>query len=710
MMDYSDVNASTGPACRVTIGSCWISPTSAAVAPLWIWAVCGAALCALPGAAGEIPADKQQPKLIRIFDSRSGLAPGWTDLGWAPRQVQQGAPASLDLSQRGGWILANPGLSGTYQWLTFHVRAPRTYGDFLEVRLDSSEANPFPRLHPTPRHRRDLADGFTEVRFGLRELNPKNLRFDRIVLQAGRDVGHEPVLVDDVALLAGPRVVRMSIDCARGGGPISPLIYGIGPGDAEPLGATGRRWGGNPTTRYNWTLGNTWNAGRDWFFRNLDYSGKPGPEWERWLEENRRHGVASVITLPTIGWVAKDTTSYSFPVALFGPQQAVAPENPDMGNGVGPDGKLLKPLPPERTSVPAPPEFIARWVAAVREKDPSRNVRSYILDNEPTLWSTTHRDVHPDPVSYDELLDTTIRYGSAVRRADPRATIAGPALWGWTAYFYSAQDAVHGFALHTDRLAHGNVPLLPWWLRKMREYEGRTGVRLIDVLDVHFYPQSDVGLGAAGGTDAATAALRIRSTRALWDPSYVDESWIKEPVRLIPRLREWIAENDPGLGISIGEYNFGAEGHMSGGLAVAEALGRFGQNGVDSAFYWSSPLAASPAFYAFRAFRNFDGKGGHFLDQWVPARSDDPLASIFVSRDAGGGHLVGVALNFDPVAEAEASIELAHCGRLKLGRVFSYQGAPGGFVQTSPPMQDESSLRQQLPPYSMTVLDLELKR
>ena len=32
----------------------------------------------------------------------------------------------------------------------------------------------------------------------------------------------------------------------------------------------------------------------------------------------------------------------------------------------------------------------------------------YMLDNEPTLWNSTHRDVHPDPVGYEELLDRTL--------------------------------------------------------------------------------------------------------------------------------------------------------------------------------------------------------------------------------------------------------------------------------------------------------------
>ena len=80
-------------------------------------------------------------------------------------------------------------------------------------------------------------------------------------------------------------------------------------------------------------------------------------------------------------------------------------------------------------------------------------------------------------------------------------------------------------------------------------------------------------------------------------------------------LKEWIAQNHPGLGVSIGEWNFGGEAHMSGGLATAEALGRFGTEGLTSAYYWTSPADRSPSFWAFRAFRNFDGEGGRFLDR-----------------------------------------------------------------------------------------------
>ena len=662
---------------------------------------------------------------VRIFDGRGGFGPGWIDLGWAPRTVAPGGPASLDFADSGGWIVSNPALQGSFGWLTFRIKATAGVGDALEVRLDSSLSENFPRLRAIAQQHRAREDGFEEIWVSMQDLNPRNAPFDRVVFQAAGKLAHDRVLLDEINLVesgapeprfaeheagaARPAVV--TIDCGAAGRPISPLIYGIGGGDDGwwESGATARRWGGNANTRYNWELGNAWNAGSDWFFRNLSYSAAPGPAWARFIDESKSHGVQAVFTVPTIGWVARDTTSYSFPVSVLGPQRHSASENPDMGDGVAPDGTLLKPLAPSRTSVPAPPEFMARWVAAIRRHDTGHAVRGYILDNEPTLWNSTHRDVHPEPVSYAELLERTLGYGAAVRKADPSAIIAGPAAWGWTALFFSAADARENFSFHLDRLTHGSVPLLPWWLRKVRESEKRTGVRLIDLVDVHFYPQaSRIGLGTKGEIGAETNALRIRSTRALWDAEYVDESWIKEPVRLIPRLREWIDENAPGLGISIGEYNFGAEEHMSGGLAVAEALGRFGQQGVTSAYYWTAPPRGSPAFWAFRVFRNFDGRGGRFLDQSVPAHSSDALSSVFASR-AGADHLVAVLLNFNPDSALAAEIVLVGCGEPASRRAFSYAGASAGFTALPSQPQAPGHPRQRLAPYSMAVIDLHLK-
>jgi glycosyl hydrolase family 44 len=507
---------------------------------------------------------------------------------------------------------------------------------------------------------------------------------------------------------------QITLDCRKARHRINPLIYGVGHSertDAEralpwELGATAWRWGGNSSTRYNWELGNAWNTGSDWFFRNVDYSGVPGPAYARFIEETRAHRLATALSVPIIGWVAKDTSSAAFPVSRFGQQRAVDPESGTAGNGVSREGRALEPDSPARTSVPAPPEMIGRWIRTIRAEDQrrgARGVQMYILDNEPMLWHETHRDVHPQPVGYDELLERTIRYGTEIRRADPDAVIAGPALWGWPAYFYSAIDAHNGFSRRPDRKAHGDLPLLVWYLQKLAAYEKETGVRILDIVDVHFYPQGEgIGVGAAGETDARTAARRIRSVRGLWDPTYRDESYIAEPVRLLPRLREWIDSSYPGRGISIGEYNFGAERDNSGGLALAEALGRFAEANLTSAFYWTAPPRGSPPFWAFRAYRNFDGEGGRFQDVFLQAISMDRL-SLFASRDEKSERLVLMAVNAREDA-ARIDLRLEGCGAPAQARQFSSTG--GEPVRRDLP--GRPALQASLPARSISVLDVRL--
>jgi hypothetical protein len=243
-------------------------------------------------------------------------------------------------------------------------------------------------------------------------------------------------------------------------------------------------------------------------------------------------------------------------------------------------------------------------------------------------------------------------------------------------------------------------------MAKMRAHEHQLGIKLLDVLDVHYYPAADgVGVETSGATDEATNAKRLRSTRALWDPSYTDESWIREPVELIPRLKRWIASAAPGLGIAIGEYSFGAAEHPSGGLAQAEALGRFGTEGLTAAFYWRRPPTNSPVYWAFRAYRNFDGKGGHFLDYSVPVAARGENASLFVSRSAAGDHLVAVLLNLDPSAPLDADIDLSACGAGFGERAFVYAGSRAGFSAATASRASGAVLRQTAAPYSITVLD-----
>jgi len=643
-----------------------------------------------------------------IYDGE--MKPGWQDWGWGQHELGNG-PARINLSQYGGWILHHDPQANRYGALTFRMKAPAAFGNFLQVQLAGGQGdNSFPTVDVVPERTRKAQDGWLEVYIPWRDLSPSGAPFDRIVVHAKSSVGSELVSFDKIGLTrfdakaaaaASPLYkVSLVVNCNAPTQPISPYIYGIA-ADTWSSGATARRWGGNPNTRYNWQI-NAYNTGKDWFFENQNAS-----DYRTFLRDNLSHKWASALTIPMIGWVSKDGSSVGFPKSVFPNQHAEDPGR-GAGDGIDPDGKtLLTPGSPTQTSVAASPEFIQKWIEAIKKQDEkagTRSVQMYILDNEPNLWNANHRDVHPAPLTYDELLDRTLRYGAVIRATDPQALIAGPAEWGWTGYLYSAADLAAGVGSRPDRRAHGDVPLIPWYLKKLHEHDVAAGSKSLDVLDVHFYPQQNGVYG--GAVDPATAALRLRSTRALWDPTYKDESWINDTVRLIPRLKEWVAQNYPGLGISIGEYNFGGEQHMSGALALAEALGRFGTGGVTYAFYWLMPPVNSPAYWAFRAYRNFDGQGGHFLEESVPTQMASNV-SLFASRDKSGKHLVLIALNLDPASAAQASINLDGCGAIAKRRRFNYDG-------TTPQPTDEGiatkpALDERLLPYSINVFDIELK-
>ncbi len=662
-------------------------------------------------------------EVLVVYDG--GLRNGWSDYGWSSTR-QLGATARIDMGNWQGWLLDRSSQPLEAGEVTLRYRASADLGEFLQIGLTATGQSDVVTELPLPRTTAG-ADGFRTVSVPVAKFSP-SLGFYQIRLRPNRQL---PVgtIVEFASILAvakprsgestdgrsgtSTKRATVSIDCqSPKRKAIDPRIYGIGfsgasylTADPAKLGATINRWGGNPTSRFNWKLGNVWNVALDYFWRNVTVADNTSNALEAFFAKNKDAGRLNAVTVPMLGWVAKDAVSYSFAVSAFGRQQASDPGNPDIGNGRSADGRKLPPPDPRTTSVAVGPDDVRQWVASSLKG----RTNMYFLDNELELWNDTHRDVHPEATTYDEVLETGIRYASAIKTADPSAVVAGPASWGWPAYFYSAADAEAGFDKAPDRKSNGDVPLLAWYLRKMKEHEDRTGQRLLDVLDIHFYPQqSNVYGGGVGGLDASTAKLRIRSTRALWDPTYVDESWIGEPIALLPRMRKLINDNYPGTGLSIGEWSFGGEGHMSGGLATAIALGRFGTEGVTAAFYWTAPPANSPTFWAFRAFRNFDGKGGRFLDNSVETTSSSNAVSAFSSTNTNDSELVSVLVNTDPDKAYSVPIATKNCGRLATVETYTFDGSPLGF-RSVPRSGRSAGPVVALPPSSIVVMKASMR-
>jgi hypothetical protein len=231
---------------------------------------------------------------------------------------------------------------------------------------------------------------------------------------------------------------------------------------------------------------------------------------------------------------------------------------------------------------------------------------------------------------------------------------------------------------------------LNFYLQQMSTAGTTAGRRLLDALDVHWYPEAR-GACAGNATDgcritdnnneAGVVAARKAAPRSLWDPAYTETSWITQystlgPIRLLPRLKDKITANYPGTHLAITEYNYGGANHISGAIAQADVLGIFGREGLYAATLW--PLESNNNFIygGFEIFRNYDGANGTFGDTSIRATNSDIVnASVYASVSAGNaGRMVVVAINKSDSAQT-AGIAVTHTTQFHTAQVYQLTSA-----------------------------------
>jgi len=627
-----------------------------------------------------------------------------------------------------GWYPENSGTDITgFRNVSFSIKVLGDSPGGLSIKLNNSANRKTTKDASVGDYCPDLADGqWHEIVIPLVDLygdktefdprkaweldfdswEPKQRKFSVYIDDIGFD--NRPVRAHSVwvrlpeerqaAALAKGAEVTATVDVAAEGTPISPWIYGAAMANrelAKEMGLTILRAGGNPVSPVNWKKG-FGSKGSDWFYQN---EGTEGPPEKSWLvtfhAANKPYGFESCLTIPMMGRVAKDGTSVAFDTRKYPDQTAWAGQSqptdrlPHAGSGVqyvrdekgnfvldakgNKKTRLIEPN-PDDTSVELPPEEQADMLRFIIEKlgcgtADKGGVRFLCLDNEPCIWHSTHRGMHPKGCSYDELWERTKTYASLLKKIDPKVQIAFGTFFGWTAYFYSGLDmqlVSQGKGTWDDppdHVAHGRVPLTKWLLKKLAEHEKATGQRLVDILDWHFYPQTGIYMAGKRG-DPQFMEARVEETRVLWDPTWKDPTWMgKETdkvIRLVPLMREWVAECYPGLQTAIGEYNFGGDEDLSGGIAQAEILGIFAREGLDYALYWFAPAPNSPSYFAFKMFRNPDGQHTAFGDRCLPVAASAPFdVSVHTARDSKTGRLTFVLINKRVAKDARVRLKLS---------------------------------------------------
>jgi hypothetical protein len=455
------------------------------------------------------------------------------------------------------------------------------------------------------------------------------------------------VLFGGVQCFGQNPATTVSVDAVANRHAINPNIYGIAYGDAHDmttLNAPLNRWGGNATSRYNWQI-DAHSAGADWYFETYpDGSGTPAGSANVFVATTRaNNGAEPMFTIPMIDYLANlgpnRSTLEGFSVKKYGAQQSTDPWNADAGNGISTaTGKNITGNNPLDTGVANSTAIQQGWlqdfVATYGAATTPTGIKYYILDNEPSLWYSTHRDVHPNPSTYDEMYNKIVAYSSAIRTADPAAKIVGPEEWSWWAMFTSGFDQANGIgAANSDYNMHQQTYYYPWLLRTLYAYKQQTGTQLLDVLTVHCYN------GAPSGSDDSLAGqqYRNRETRILWDPTFQDPSWYGDigingrVINWIPTLKAMVNQYHPGLEIGCTEYNWGDEANLNGATTQADVLGIYGREGFDLATRWTvakntstNPTTYYVTYLASQIYRSYDGNHSGFGETSVQANVANP--------------------------------------------------------------------------------------
>lgn len=466
-------------------------------------------------------------------------------------------------------------------------------------------------------------------------------------------------------------VVEAKVDLAARPLPISPWIYGSNqpnwPADRGRFGVV--RFGGNRSTAYNWE-NNASNAGGDWQHQSDDYLGggdTPGEVPRSAMARAAENGADFITTLQMAGYVAADKLAdgdvNKTPDYLQVRFRRSVPRKP---------GPFV--YPPNLTDDAVYMDEYLVWLRSRLE--PGRKL-AVCLDNEPDLWHDTHARIHPEKVTFAELIAKSIDYASAVKSAAPDVQVFGPVSYGW-----------HGFQTLQDAPDQNGRNWLDTYLAAFRQAEADHSRRLLDVMNVHWYPEARGGGKRIvfGEEVPGMAEARVQAPRSLWDATYREDSWIQEslgdePIRLIPRLRAQVAAHYPETKVGITEYFYGGGEHISGALAQADALGVFAREGLYAATLWKLQDKVPFIDAAFDVYRNYDGNGAGFGGAVLPASvSNDAAASLYAGAE--GQKVVLVAIN---KTGARLALNVSGVDGLKPARAFVLNRSKPQLVETETP-------------------------
>jgi hypothetical protein len=274
------------------------------------------------------------------------------------------------------------------------------------------------------------------------------------------------------------------------------------------------------------------------------------------------------------------------------------------------------------------------------------NFQYWSMDNEPEIWSGTHDDVMPTQLAASAFIENYLAVAKLARQKYPDIKLTGPVPaneWQW--YKWSTESLQINGTYYS---------WLEYFIKRVADEQKATGIRLLDVIDLHWYP-----------SESADAQV-LQLYRIFYDKTYVypgvngiktiyggwDTSQTKEYI--FQRITDWLTKHfgvNHGITLGLTECAFSSSNPNITSVLYASILGTFANNGVELFTPWTWQTGMWETLHLFSRYAHSTRVSTtSSLDATVSGyttvnAASDSMTIILVNRDLTASHNVTVNLS-----------------------------------------------------------------
>jgi hypothetical protein len=279
------------------------------------------------------------------------------------------------------------------------------------------------------------------------------------------------------------------------------------------------------------------------------------------------------------------------------------------------------------------------------------------MDNEPEIWSGTHDDIMPSQIPAADFMTNYFAVAKLARQKFPEIKLAAPITaneWQW--YKYANENL---------KIDGQYYCWLEYFLKSVADEQKRSGVRLLDMVDIHWYPTE------------SNAEQAVQSHRIFFDENYeypganglktISGSWdgTKNKEYIFKRINDWLTQYfgaDHGITLGLSEFGSGTSDPDVNSVLYGSMIGTFANNGVELFTPWTWQTGMWETLHLYSRYSRTTKVKATSTDETKVSSytsinaSEDSLTLMLVNRDVNASQKITVKLNEFVVSSASYSL------------------------------------------------------